>query len=118
VVGLHLTGVVVTTPNAPSVREALEVAIASCPRDAPVVDHVLDSLKQAGFTVAREGVHLLHQEEDTWAMEHTLSCRERGLVRCELNALACAGAWHDLGPGVYLVSRGPAGEPLAEEWPA
>lgn len=102
-----------TSPNAPSAREVLEVALASCPHDVALVDYALDSLTLAGYAIAPEGEHVLIVEEidgvvgrpgprrTRWAMEHTLTCRERGLQRCELSAMAIAGAWEGLPSGRY-----------------
>lgn len=77
----------------------------------------LDTLRAADFVIVRNGEHLLHQEEDSWAMEHTVECRQRGLMECALHELACSGAWRDTAPGVYRIVDEPGLPVHLEDWP-
>lgn len=82
-----------------------------------VTEHVVRSLHAAGFRIVPNGEHLLHQEEDSWAMEHTVECRQRGLMQCDLHELACSGAWRDTAPGVYRIVDEPGLPVHLEDWP-
>lgn len=82
-----------------------------------VAEHVIKALHAAGLRVVSNGEHLLHQEEDSWAMEHTVDCRQRGLMQCDLHELACSGAWEGVAPGVYRLVDLPAESVRLEVWP-
>ena len=89
----------------------------SCRLGMESVDYALRHLAKAGYVVVPNGEHLLHQEEDSWAMEHTVECRQRGLMQCSLHELACSGAWRDTAPGVYRLVDKPGESVRLEVWP-
>ena len=82
-----------------------------------VAEHVVKSVHAAGYRIVPNGEHLLHQEENSWAMEHDLDCRMRGLMRCALHELACSGAWEGVDPGVYRLVDIPGQSVRVEVWP-
>jgi hypothetical protein len=83
-----------------------------------VAEYVAAALRDAGWLVVRNGEHLLHQEQDRWAMEHTVECREvHGVYRCPLNELACAGAWEGFDPGTYRIVDRPGESVRLERLP-
>lgn len=47
-------------------------------------------------------------------LEHTLDCRERGLVHCDIGVVASEGVWETIETGTYLVIDVP-GESLRLE---
>lgn len=79
-----------------------------------LAEEVVTSLREAGYLIVPNGEHLLHQTEDSWAMEHTVECRQRGLMQCVLHELACSGAWEGVEPGTYVLTDVP-GEPVRLE---